>query len=520
MKFAELLLFNGNFITLDEKKPYASALAVFDGKILKIGDYEDVKDLVREDTGKRDLEGKTVVPGFIDAHIHLISLGLAMQVIDLRGMNSKSVLLDSIKEKAEDTPPKHWVKGFGFDEAELDELPTKLELDPISPRNPVYLEDINSKICIVNSLALKKVYKKYEFESVKIEKDTFTGEITGIIRVEEQNLLYEVANISTIDPVDETLEESELEKVIEIASRKLIEVGITSIHDIQMPPNGLRAFKKAVYDDKIPLRLYLGCDRNKNIELQDYINEGLGTEPIPDRVKIGLVKLFADGRMPIPEFKRRVRESHEAGYQLTIHSSDSRQVEIAIEAIEEALKAMPRKNHRHRIEHAHTLNEELIERVARARAIISTQPELISKFDRKFPEDVMVVPIHSMIGKGIRVVGGSDSPTLSARRRATFPRTFPNPLIGVSFEVSRKTEKGLLHQKDERISILEALKIHTINGAYASFEEDKKGTLEVGKLADLVVLSENPIEVDPERIKDIKVEETIIGGKIVYTKSQ
>lgn len=517
---ADLILYNGNFITLDEKNPCASAMVVIDGKISKIGNYEDVKDLIGGGTDKLNLEGKTVVPGFIDAHIHLISLGLAMQVMDLQEITSKTVFLDKIKEKVEDTPPKHWVRGFGFDEAELDELPTRLELDPISPRNPVYLEDINSKICIVNSLALKKVYNKKDLEDVKIERNRYTGKITGVIRVKDKNFLYEVARIPTLDPVDKTLEESELEIAIEKACQKVIEVGITSIHDIQMPPNGLRAYKKAVCDDKIPLRLYLGCDRNKNIEIQDYIDEGLGTEPIPNRVRIGLVKLFADGRMPIPEFNRRAREAHEAGYQLTIHSSDSRQVENSIEAIEEALKLNPRKNHRHKIEHAHTLTKELIERIAHSRAIISTQPELISKFDRRFPEDVMVVPIRSMLGKGIRVAGGSDSPILSARRRAAFPRSFPNPLIGVGFEVSRKTEKGLLVQEDERISILEALKIHSFNGAYASFEEDIKGTLEVGKLADLVVLSENPFEVDPERIKDIEVEKTIIGGKVVYTKNQ
>ena len=212
---ADLILYNGNFITLDEKNPCASAMVVIDGKISKIGNYEDVKDLIGGGTDKLNLEGKTVVPGFIDAHIHLISLGLAMQVMDLQEITSKTVFLDKIKEKVEDTPPKHWVRGFGFDEAELDELPTRLELDPISPRNPVYLEDINSKICIVNSLALKKVYNKKDLEDVKIERNRYTGKITGVIRVKDKNFLYEVARIPTLDPVDKTLEESELEIAIE-----------------------------------------------------------------------------------------------------------------------------------------------------------------------------------------------------------------------------------------------------------------------------------------------------------------
>ena len=513
------MLYNGNIITLNENETIASALAVNNDKISKIGDYEEIRNLLGKNTKKVDLENKTVIPGFIDSHIHLISLGLAMQVIDLREINSKTTLLFKIKEKVKETPPKHWIKGYGFNETKINELPNRYELDKISPKNPIYLEDIDSKTCIINSIAIKTIKINHNMNGVKVEINKRTGELTGLIKVEDQKLLYEVVRIPTIDPVDETLEESELERAIEIASEKAIRVGITSIHDLQLPPKGIRAFKKAVCNDKTPLRVYIGCDRNKDIELQNYIDEGLGTEPYSNRVKIGIVKLFADGRMPITEFKRRVIEAHRLGYQLAIHSSDNEQVKNSLEALEDAAKMIPFKDNRHRIEHAYTINKNMIERIKNLDLFTSSQPETIFKIERKFPENVLIVPLGSLIKKGVTVVGGSDSPTLNASRRAIFPRTFPNPLVGLSFEVFRKTEKGITLEGKESISFLEALKMHTINGAHASFEEKIKGTLEEGKLADLVVLSENPFEIDSDRIKDIKVEMTIIGGKIVYNKN-
>lgn len=516
--YADLILHNGNFITLNEKEPHASALAVKKGKIIKIGQYEDIKLLQDRNTKKVDLLGKTAIPGFIDTHIHLISLGLDMQVIDLHGINSKSVLLSKLKRKTRETPKKNWIKGFGFDETKLDEIPNINELDSISPENPVYLEDLYSKMCIVNSLALNKIYMQKNIEGVTIERNGDLGDLTGIIRVDDQKLLYEVARIPTLDPVDDSLEESELEHAIELASQKVVEAGVTSIHDPQLPPNALRAFMNVVREGRTPLRLYLGCDKNRNIELKDYIREGIGTNPYPSRLKMGMVKLFADGRIPIQELKKRVKEAHKSNLQLAIHATNSEEADNALEAIEEALVDSPRKEHRHRIEHADAINKNILERARELDVIISTQPELVFKLEPKYPQNVLCVAINSMTKKGITVTGGSDSPTVEITRRAKQPKTFPNPLMGMAFVVSRKTKNGIIIDTNERVSVLESLRIHTINGAYASFEENIKGTLEEGKLADLAILSKNPLEIELERIQDIEVEMTIIGGEIVFAK--
>jgi predicted amidohydrolase YtcJ len=318
---AELVLSNGNFITLDDNSPRASAMAVKNGRILRIGDFKDVKGLIGKNTVMLDLKGKTVVPGFIDAHIHLISLGLAMQVLDLRAISSKSDMLERVKLKADLSGPGSWIRGYGFDDSIL-ELPTKLELDKVSPENPVYLEAVNHTTCILNSLAFLKVGAKDDSAGVKMDRYRITGEVNGVIRVDNRKLLIDVVRIPTIEPLDENLEEAELVEAIMIAYPKIVEQGITSIHDVQMPPNGLKAYNKVVKSGEMPLRVYAGCDRNKEIDLEKYINEGLGSEPHPERLKIGLVKLFADGRMTLEEFSRRAKEAHEAGYQLAIHSDD------------------------------------------------------------------------------------------------------------------------------------------------------------------------------------------------------
>lgn len=495
-----MFLFNGKMITLDPHRPRASALIVRGGRILKVGDYEEVSPMIDSKMERVDLEGKTVVPGFIDSHIHLISLGLDMQVIDLKGVSSKTVLMDELRRSTDGTPRMNWIKGYGFDEKKLDVLPSRRELDALFPGNPVYLEEKDSKMCLVNSLAHE------------------SADETGVIRVETEEQLFKKVSIPTLDPVDNSLGEEELELAIEIASQRVVEEGITSIHDPQLPPNALRAFKNAVRSGRTPLRVYLGCDRNKDIELEEYLREGLGTEPVSTRLKMGMVKLFADSRMSSDVFRKRVMEAHEESLQLSIHATNLDEMENALSALEEAVKASPRDNHRHRIEHADMITAQMLVRAKRLGVVVAAQPEIVYKLEPEYEGDGMRVAYGSMLKAGVNLSGGSDSPTVPIKRRARRPLAYPTPLRGMDFLVSRKTKNGRVIGENKGVSVLEALKVYTKNGAYTSFEENLKGTLEEGKLADMVVLSGNPLEVAPDSIGDITVEMTIIGGEIVYQK--
>jgi len=291
-----------------------------------------------------------------------------MQVIDLSGVTSKSDLLDKLTA-TKNTPKGNWIKGYGFEEKLVGDLPQREELDSRFPHNPVYLEEKNSTSCICNSLALKRINRS-PIKGVKREI-TPNGELTGIIRVDEESLLYRAIDIPLLDPVDNNLRESELELAIEIASKRVIKEGITSIHDPQLPPNAIRAFKNAVRQGRTPLRFYLGCDKNKEIELETYVQEGLGTEPYPMRLKIGMVKLFADDRISKKEFKKRVKEAHSVGLQLAIHATNIEEMKNALEALEEALDDSPRDDHRHRIEHADNIDESLLNKVRKLGLIVA-----------------------------------------------------------------------------------------------------------------------------------------------------
>lgn len=494
---ADTLLLNGNIITLDKTQPFASALIIDEDRIIKVGAFEDMLPHLGSETERIDLNGKTVVPGFIDSHIHLISLGLDMQVIDLEGVNTKSKLLDKLKKCTSKTPRNNWIKGYGFEEQKMDALPTRDELDKLFPENPVYLEEKDSTMCIVNSLAHSSVDE------------------TGVVRVDTEDELFKVVNIPTLDPVDNYLSEEELELAIEIATRRVVKEGITSIHDPQLPPNALRAFKNAVQKGKTPLRLYLGCDRNKDIDLKDYLGEGMGEEQVTGRVKMGMVKLFADSRMPVKVFKERVKEAHNAGLQLSIHATNIQEMENALKALEEALESAPRENHRHRIEHADIIDPNILERMKKLGLVVAAQPEIVYKLEPKYPQDAMNAAYKSLTEAGINISGGSDSPTVPIKRRARRPLAYPTPLKGISFLATRRTINGRVSGETEAVSVMEALKIYTMNGAFTSFEEHLKGTLEAGKFADMAILSRNPLEVPPEEIGEIEVEMTIIGGKIV-----
>ena len=283
-----------------------------------------------------------------------------------------------------------------------------------------------------------------------------------------------MANVHTIDTVCPDVPESEREHAIEIASNKVLEAGITSIHDPQLPPNALRAFKNAVQNGRTPLRLYLGCDRNRDTSLDRYINEGMGTEPVQELLKMGMVKLFADDRMTVQEFKARVKEANQSGLQLSIHATNISETRNALDALEKALEDTPRQNHRHRIEHADNIDTDILERARKIGIIVAAQPEIVYKLEPNYPKDVMKVAYKSMIEGGINVSGGSDSPTVPIKRRARPPLAYPTPLTGMGFAVTRETKNGSVIDNDESVSVLESLRIYTVNGAYASFEEEVK----------------------------------------------
>jgi len=524
MLWADLVLTNGNVLTMNPSKPHAQAIAVKDDKIIKVGTDKEIKTWIGKNTKIINLKEKTVVPGFIDTHAHITGYGKSLKQINLRGVNSIKEMQKKLKKQIQKTPKGQWILGRGWDQDHLTEkrYPTRWDLDKFSPNNPVVLTRVCGHLCVANSQALETAGITKETKpppAGQIDKDPKTGEPTGILRENAMNLVWKM--------IPEPSEE-ELIEACSLACQKAVEAGLTSVHWLINSPTEMRVIQKLREQNKLPLRVYIVVSVKL---LGRLIDLGLHTGFGDSRIRIGSVKIFSDGSLgartaalfqPYHDEPTRkgimlytqkklntlVMKAHKADFQLAIHAIGDRAIDMALTALENALKEAPKKNHRHRIEHASVLNKRLIQRMKKLKVIASVQPHfVVSDFwvaDRVGPTRAgWVYPFKTLIQEGVLTTGGSDCPVEPI-----------DPLLGIWAAVVREAFP------EERITVDDALRLYTVNAAYASFEEDVKGSIDVGKLADLVVLSREPYEVSPNEIRDVKVEMTIVGGKVVYVKSE
>ena len=520
---ADIALINANIVTINPSKPQAQAVAIKNNRIIKVGTNKEIKPLIKENTKVIDLKGKALLPGFIDTHTHMAGFGKALIGINLRDIQSIKEMQKKLKKRIEKTREGEWILGRGWDQDRLKEgrYPTRWDLDKFSPNNPVVFTRVCGHLCVVNSRALEKASITAETTPPpggKIDKRPKTGETTGILRENARDLVH------TVMPEPS---EHQLMEACGSACRKAVEAGLTSVHWIIHSPAEIRVIQKLRAKNKLPLRVYILIP----VEFLDrLIHLGLCTGFGDDVVRIGGVKILADGSLGArtaalhesysdysltrgmmiygeEELEELIMKTHRAGLQLAFHAIGDRAIDVVLTALEKALKKTPREDHRHRIEHASVLNEKLIGRMKRLEVIASVQPHFaVSDFwvvDRLGPERARCVyPFKTLIHEGVRTVGGSDCPVEPI-----------SPLLGIWAAVSRESFP------EEQISVEEALRMYTIDAAFASFEEDVKGSIEVGKLADLVVLSHDPRKVPRDEIKDIEVEMTFVGGRIVYEDS-
>ncbi len=520
--WADTVLMNGNVLTMNPSQRDAQAIAVKDKKIIAVGTNPQIESWVGKNTKIIDLLGRTVLPGFIDTHVHVAGLGRTLSSINLRDTDSIKELQKRLEEHVLKTPKKTWITGRGWDQDRFIEKrhPTRWDLDEFSQRNPVVLVRVCGHMCVVNSKSLEIAditARTVPPFGGQIDKDVATGEPTGILRENAMDLVWKVMP----PPSDE-----ELMDACSQACQKAVEAGLTSIHWIVGSSSEMSVIQKLRAQDRLPLRVYILVP----VELLDELTGlGLCTSFGDDRVRIGSVKILADGslgahtaalREPYNdepstkgmmlysqgELNAVITKAHKADLQLAIHAIGDQTIDVVLSAFEKALAEVPRRDHRHRIEHASVLDDELINRMRRDGVIASVQPHFtVSDFwvvDRVGPTRARgVYPFKSLIEHGLMVTGGSDCPVEPI-----------DPMFGVCAAVSRESFP------EERLSVDEALSLYTTNAAFTSFEEEIKGSIETGKLADLVILSHDPHEVSPRNIKDIEVEMTIVGGKAVYTK--
>ena len=534
---ADAVFINGNFITLDPAIPQAQAVAVRDQRIVAVGSREEIEKHRGEETEVIDLEGFTVVPGLIDAHEHFPDIGKRVQQVFLDETKSAGEALEIVERELEKVSQGEWLVGQGWHTVTWNGsgYPGQEELSRISPDNPVYLVGMASHAAWVNKKALELAGIGKDTPDPpggKILKREDTGEPTGILLEEALDLVSRLLPKETRQSRKEDIRRS-----IETALR----FGLTGMHDAGSDAETVGIFKELVAEGAFPFRLYVMLDvPDAGAVLDSYLEHppeiGLGDH----RLTIRCFKAYADGALGArgasllepysddaeatgliqnseDELTRLIEKAGGRGYQVAVHAIGDRGNRNTLNAVERAQKTLPGKDLRVRIEHAQILSPSDIPRFASLSVIASMQP-IHATMDMGFAE-TRVGPKRilggyvwqSLLSSGARVAAGSDTPS--------FPVDYNNPLWGIHAAVTREDAEGKPEggwYGEQKVSRMDALKMYTLHPAYAAFEEDIKGSLSPGKLADLTVLSKDILTVPEAEIRDTEVVMTVVGGKVVY----
>jgi predicted amidohydrolase YtcJ len=505
---ADLVLKNARLLTMDAARPAADFVAIKGDRIAAVGGRADLDTVVGAGTRVVDGEGRTVLPGFNDAHLHLFSLMRKLLSIDVSPAAVKSIadIKEAVRREAGRTPPGTWLSGTDYNEFYLAErrCPTRWDLDEAAPHHPVVLSHRSLHACVLNSCALALAHidpETPEPPGGRIERDLATGEPNGILI----NMLAYIRQ-KVMPPFTAV----ELDEGIARANRQFLSYGITSLQDATYRNDPARWEIVRRYIDSGRLRSRVSMMTGPQTRLQ-FQEAGMTTGAGDRHLRLGAVKFLLDIEPEREELSTAALACHRAGWQLAFHAVAESTVEAAVRALEYINASSPVAGRRHRIEHCGECPPHLLERIRRLGAVIVTQPPFIYHSGERYLATVAraqlpwLYRIRSPLEEGVIVAGSSDAPV-----------TPPDPLVGLYAAVTRRAESGQVLLPEEAISPAQALALYTVNAAYASFEEDIKGSVAPGKLADMVVLNDDPTRVPPERIKDIRVVMTMMGGEVVW----
>jgi predicted amidohydrolase YtcJ len=547
---ADIVLHGGIVITGDEKKPRAQGVAVKDGRILWVGTNEGVKQAVGRRTQVRDLKGMTVIPGFIESHNHTLMFGLGLSSIDLTKVKSIEEIIALVKERAAKQKEGTWITGVGYNQNELREKrhPSRQDLDKAAPKHLVSLRHTSAHGYAVNSLALAKAgitKERPDPEGGKIGREVTTGELTG--------LLFESPAMKWVDDITPKPGLEDLVTALGSASQRFLSEGITSAMDASVGGNDIplqvAAYQEAVERGVLKVRHNLAIwseavfdssrfEESLREAREKLLGLGIRTGLGDEKLRIGPFKIIVDGAFSTvtavtyepygidandrgcgvlvvePEKLAKLASViHGLGWQLSIHGIGDKAIDVCLDAFEAAQKSKPRKNARHRLEHCTMVLPRMFERIKRLGIIPVLQPgfiwELGDNWFRQLGKETCAKfkPFRTLLDNKILMAFSSDRPVISGA-----------PLLGIHSAVNQKTRTGQDYAPQEKITPEEALRCYTINGAHATLEEKIKGSIGVGKLADLAVLADDLTQAQPERIKDIPVMGTMVGGEICYEK--
>jgi len=525
-KPAEILYKNAQIWTVNEKQPKASVLAVANSRFVFVGDYIP-ENLIDESTRIIDLENKFVLPGFTDSHLHFMDGGFSLSRIDLRYSASKIDFINQIADYAKKLPKGEWILGGNWDHTlwEGKQLPDRSWIDAVTAENPVFINRLDGHMALANSLAINKAGISNDVETPAggvIVRDK-KGRITGVFK---ESAKYLVSKVIPDAGIEMRI------KAAKTASEYLLGLGITSVHDMGYGSH-IDAYKKLNEQNELKIRIsaYLPipywenlAEYGENKKLSEYLSIKGAKGFMDGSLGSSTAKFFKsylndqenfgvwDAQMIPPEkMFKRIYSTDSLGFQVVIHAIGTEANNKLLEMYSEISDS---KNKRFRIEHAQHLMKEDIPKFAKLGVIASMQPYHCID-DGRWAETKIdyercktTYAFRDLLDKDAVVAFGSDWEVAPA-----------SPMWGIYAAVTRRT---LDHKNpdgwvpEQKISVEEAINCYTINGAIAEFEENNKGSLEVGKLADFVVLSENILNIDPVKIKDVKILQTVVGGETVY----
>ena len=537
----DLILTNGTVLTADAKDTRAEAVAVWGGRIGAVGSARDIDALGDARTKKIDLKGRCVLPGLTDPHVHFADGGaMQMHRIDCRDFysNVRAIpqIVEKIREQAQLQPPGTWIVAHGSPMQNFrmpeQRFPNRRDLDAAAPNHPVAI-NFGAHITIANTMALELAGVNAATPAPAggaIEFDA-NGEPTGKLVERAQYIVRKIVPPYSYE---------QMKDGILFASERCLARGITNIHDIVTDNASIRAYQELVDDGRLPIRVSILIRViEAAIKKESLLNLGIKTGFGNDWLRIGGVKMSIDGgitghvakfyepyvddpchegliRIEQDELDETVDAYHRAGHRVCIHAIGDQAMDMALRALEKALKANPRLDHRHRIEHLGNwlLNDERMDIVKRNGILpVPNIPfmhyiweSLVDCIGDKRLENSF--NIRDMLEAGLQITSGSDGP-------AYWPL---DSLRDLGTAVSRRTWTGRTVGAAQAITVRDAIRMFTINAAYNAFEERIKGSIEPGKLADFAVLAENPYEVAPEAIKDIPVDMTVVEGRVAYRR--
>lgn len=540
---ADLVLFNGAIYTMDESTPQVEAVAIKADTFLYVGNKAGLDEFIGDSTVVIDLGQKTLIPGLTEGHAHIMGIGYNLLNVDLREAKSYQEVVDMVADRAASTPEGTWIMGRGWHQDKWVEQPEMVKgfpthdlLSEAVPNHPVYLGHASGHAALANQKAMEAA----NVNSSTSQPDggeifmSVTGQPTGIFNETAQGLIRKVIP-------KETKENDE--QALKLALEQCFKYGITGFHQAGSGTDEISLFKEFAERNELKLRLYVMLNGRDEQLLEEYFAKGIEEDLFDNQLTVRSVKLYADGAlgsrgawlleeysdapgvhghnvMPMEEIREITTRGYKAGFQVCVHAIGDRANREVLDIYEETFKLYPEsapKEPRFRIEHAQHFHPDDIPRFAEMGVIPAMQAVHISS-DRPWAIERLgaeriewgAYMWQTLLQSGAKIVNGTDAPVEPV-----------TPLASFYASVSRKTLKGTPeggYEPEEKMTRIQALRSYTLDAAYAAFREDRKGSIEVGKWADLTVLDKDIMTIEESQILETEVEMTIIGGEVVYKK--